>query len=153
MAAASRHAALAAAAARRPRLLNLLHDAPRSFGDDFGAAWWGGTLYELGPGDSLPYHWHVGEEEWLVAIAGRPTLRTPDGERALEPWDTAVFVRGPAGAHQVRNDSDAPARVVLFSSTSDPEVVVYPDEGRTGVVANWSRPDQPRIRGWVDEQQ
>jgi uncharacterized cupin superfamily protein len=131
--------------------LNLLDDEPRRFGEELGATLWGGTLYELAPGESLPYHWQVGEEEWLVAISGRPTLRTPDGERALEPWDAAVFVRGPEGAHQVRNDSDAAVRVVMFSTVSDPEVVVYPDEGRTGVTANWSRPDQPRIRGWVDE--
>ena len=132
--------------------MNLLDDAPRPFGEDFGAVQWGGTLYELAPGEASSYHWHAGEEEWLVAVAGRPTLRTPAGERVLEPWDAAVFVRGPAGAHQVRNDTDAPVRVVLFSSVSDPEVVVYPDERRTGVLANWSRPELPRIRGWVAEQ-
>jgi len=131
--------------------LNLLDDGPCRFGETLGARLWGGTLYELAPGESLPYHWQVGEEEWVVALAGRPTLRTPEGERLLEPWETAAFVRGPAGAHQLRNDSHEPVRFVMFSTVSDPEVVVYLDEGRTGVLANWSRPDQPRIRGWVSE--
>ena len=131
--------------------MNLLDDDPQRFGEALGATLWGGTLYELAPGESLPYHWQVGEEEWLVALSGRPTLRTPEGERALEPWDAAIFVRGPAGAHQVRNDTGERVRFVMFSSVSDPEVVTYLDEGRTGVIANWSRPEQPHIRGWVEE--
>jgi uncharacterized cupin superfamily protein len=98
----------------------------------------------------LPYHWHFGEEECVIALSGTPTLRTPEGERVLEPWDVAWFVRGEAGAHQVRNDSDAPLRVLMFSTCSDPEVVVYPDDGTTGVIADWSSPDRPTVRGWVE---
>jgi uncharacterized cupin superfamily protein len=131
--------------------LNLLEDEAQRFGERLGAKLWGGTLYELAPGESLSYHWQVGEEEWLVAVGGRPTLRTPEGERTLEPWDAAVFTRGPAGAHQVRNDSGEPVRFLMLSTVSDPEVVIYPDEGRTGVIANWSRPDEPPIRGWVED--
>jgi uncharacterized cupin superfamily protein len=130
--------------------LNLLHDEPQRFGETLGAATWGGTLYELAPGVASKYHWQVGEEEWLVVIAGRPTLRTPDGERVLEPWDTAVFVRGEAGAHQLKNETDEAVRLVMFSTVSDPEVVVYPDEDTIGVVAQWSRDDRPTIRGWVE---
>jgi uncharacterized cupin superfamily protein len=132
--------------------LNLLHDEPQRFGEKLGATKWGGTLYELAPGDASRYHWQVGEEEWLVVITGRPTLRTPDGERALEPWDTAVFVRGEAGAHQVKNETDETVRFVMFATVADPEVVVYPDEDKIGVVAQWSRDDRPTIKGWVDRQ-
>jgi uncharacterized cupin superfamily protein len=133
--------------------LNLFDELPegeRRFGEELGGTLWGGTVYELGPGESSPYHWHFGEEEWLVALAGSPTLRTPEGERVLGPWDVAAFVTGEAGAHQVRNDSDTVARVVFFSTVSDPEVCVYPDEGKTGVFAGWSRPDGPQVRGWVE---
>ena len=115
-----------------------------------GATLWGGTLYELAPGDASPYHWQYGEEECLIALTGRLTLRTPDGERGLEPWEIAWFPRGERGAHQVRNDGEEPARVVMFSTCSDPEVVVYPDEGKIGVFADWSRDDRPTLRGWVD---
>jgi uncharacterized cupin superfamily protein len=103
------------------------------------------------PGQQSPYHWHYGEEEVLVCVAGRPTLRTPDGERVLEPWDCAWFPRGERGAHQVRNDSDEVARVVIFSSLADPEVAVYPDTGRIGVFAGWSS-DLPELRGWVSDE-
>ena len=117
----------------------------RRFGDELGAAVWGATLYELQPGARVcPYHYHFGEEEWLLVVTGSPTLRTPDGERALHPWDVAVFRRGEEGAHEVRNDGDGAARVVMLSSASDPEVCVYPDSGKVGAFAGWSRNDGQR---------
>ena len=40
------------------------------------------TVYELPPGQSIcPYHYELGDEEWLIVLAGRPTLRTPEGEQ------------------------------------------------------------------------
>ena len=131
--------------------MNLLDGAPQRFGEALGATLWGGTLYELAPGESLTYHWHYGEEECVIALTGRPTLRTPDGERELAPWDIAWFPRGEQGAHQLRNDGNEPARFVMFSTRSDPEVVVYPDKGRAGVVAGWSRNGHPTLRGWVEQ--
>ena len=130
--------------------MNLLDDEPGRFGEALGATLWGGTLYELAPGESSSYHWHYGEEECLIALTGRPTLRTPEGERELAPWEIAWFPRGAQGAHQIRNDGDEPARVVMFSTVSDPEIVVYPDEGRVGAVADWSSDDRPTFRGWVE---
>jgi uncharacterized cupin superfamily protein len=113
---------------------------------------YGATLYEIEPGGASVYHWHVGEEEFLLVVAGRPTLRTLREERELRQWDVVWFVRGEEGAHQVRNDTDAPARVLIGSTQSDPEVVVYPDDGRVGMIANWSRDDAETLRGWVDLQ-
>jgi uncharacterized cupin superfamily protein len=44
----------------------------------------GGSLYELEPGHKLwPYHTHHANEEWLLVVRGRPTLRTADGEQDL----------------------------------------------------------------------
>lgn len=131
--------------------MNLFDDAPQRFGDVLGATMWGGTLYELAPGEATRYHWQVGEEEWLLVVAGAPTLRTPEGEQVLKPWDVAVFRRGEEGAHQLRNDSGEPVRAVFLSTVSDPEVVVYPDEGRTGVIAGWTRSDGRVLQGWVVE--
>jgi uncharacterized cupin superfamily protein len=109
-------------------------------------------VYELPPGKATPYHWHVGEEEWLLVLEGEPTLRTPGGETRLRPWDLAVFPRGEAGAHQLRNDTGEQVRAAFFSSVSDPEVAVYPDEGKVGVNAGWSRDDMATIRGWLEEE-
>jgi len=130
--------------------LNLLDDEPQWFGEALGAALWGGTLWELAPGESSPYHWHYGEEECAIALTGRLTLRTPEGEREMAPWDIVWFPRGEQGEHKVRNDGDRPARIVMFSTCSEPEVVVYPDEDKVGVIADWSRDDRSTFRGWVE---
>ena len=88
----------------------------------------GASLYELEPGEkSFPYHYEYGAEEWLVVVAGMPTLRGPDGESELRPGDTGAFTEGPEGAHQVLNHTDAPVRVLILSTKSPfPAVVVYP---------------------------
>lgn len=107
-------------------------------------------MYELAPGKSSPYHWQMGEEECCVVIAGTPTLRTSEGERVLRPWDIAWFHRGPAGTHGLRNDTGETARVVFFSTVSDPELAVYPDEDKIGIVAGFTNPNVETIRGWVE---
>jgi uncharacterized cupin superfamily protein len=114
-------------------------------GPSLGALGWGGTIYELRPGERIcPYHWHVAEEEWLVVVSGTPTLREPDGEQLLRPWDVAVFRRGPAGAHEVRNESDEIIRVLMVSTLSEPEICVYPDSGKIGA---WHRAPDGTLTG------
>lgn len=93
----------------------------------------GGSLYELEPGDRLwPYHTHHANEEWLVVVGGRPTLRTPEGERELTEGDVVCFRRGQAGLHQVRNATDAPVRILMLSTLIAPDIVEYPDSGKVG---------------------
>ncbi|HET6623199.1 MAG TPA: cupin domain-containing protein [Gaiellaceae bacterium] len=101
----------------------------------------GGSMYELEPGDRLwPYHTHHANEEWLIVLRGRPTLRTPEGEQELAEGDVVAFRRGKGGAHQVRNGTDAPIRVLMLSTLLAPDVVEYPDSGKVSVVdANHER--------------
>ena len=101
----------------------------------------GGSMYELEPGDRLwPYHTHHANEEWLIVLRGRPTLRTPDGEQELAEGDVVAFRRGKGGAHQVRNGTDAPLRVLMLSTLLAPDVVEYLDSGKVSVVdANHQR--------------
>jgi uncharacterized cupin superfamily protein len=104
------------------------------FGPLLGAARLGASLYELPPGQALcPYHYEYGEEEWLLVLAGRPTVRHPGGTEELEPLDAVCFPRGPDGAHQVRNDSGATVRVLLWSEVTVPTATVYPDSGKVGI--------------------
>lgn len=92
------------------------------------------SIYELAPGQrTFPYHWHVVEEEWLIVLAGEPTLRHPGGEQKLSPGDCVVFKTGPEGAHLVRNDTDEPVRLLMLSSLSDAEICFYPDSGKVGL--------------------
>jgi uncharacterized cupin superfamily protein len=102
-------------------------------GARLGAELIGGSVYELDPGEKTwPYHLHHANEEWLIVLRGRPTLRSPEGERELVEGDTVCFPRGPAGAHQVSNHSDAVARVLILSTMLAPEMVEYPDSGKLG---------------------
>lgn len=99
-----------------------------SVGRAIGAEHLGGNLLTLGPGiTSAPYHWEAGQEEWLLVLAGTPTVRTPEGEQQLRAGDAVCFRVGPAGAHQVTNRGDDEARCILFSDIRRPEVIVYPD--------------------------
>jgi uncharacterized cupin superfamily protein len=100
-------------------------------GRRIGAELLGGTLYEIDPGKKLwPYHVHHANEEWVVVVRGRPTLRAADGERELAEGDVACFPRGAAGAHQLRNATDEAVRVLMLSTTISPEFIEYPDSGK-----------------------
>jgi uncharacterized cupin superfamily protein len=106
-------------------------------GELLGARLTGVSVYELPPGRrTWPYHWETAREEWLVVLSGEPTVREPDGERRLAPGDVVCFPVGPDGAHQVRNETDATARVAIFSSRAEHGYgAVYPDSDKTLVVA------------------
>ncbi len=103
-------------------------------GPDVGAERTGTSLYELKPGQAIcPYHYEHGEDEWLLVLEGRPTLRHPEGSEELVPWDMAFFPRGPEGAHGVRNETGETVRVLMFSEVAYPGVSVYPDSDKIGV--------------------
>jgi uncharacterized cupin superfamily protein len=111
-------------------------------GPDLGAERTGATVYELPPGELLcPYHYEYGEEEWLLVLFGHPFLRTPDGTEELNPFDVAFFARGPAGAHQVGNRTDEPARVLMWSEVTYPSATSYPDSDKVGVWTGWKPED------------
>jgi uncharacterized cupin superfamily protein len=104
------------------------------FGTQVGAQQTGTSFYELAPGVALcPYHYEYGEEEWLLVVAGTPTVRDPDGSHELAVHDVVFFPRGPSGAHQIRNDSAEPARVLMWSAIIQPSATVYPDSDKIGI--------------------
>ena len=103
-----------------------------SLTERFGAVATGMSVHELPPGNaSWPYHFETVEEEWLIVIEGGLTLRTPEGETVLRAGDVACFPAGAAGAHAVRNHTDAPVRYAM-PSTNAPygDACIYPDSGK-----------------------
>jgi uncharacterized cupin superfamily protein len=91
-------------------------------GHDLGA-----TVYQLGPGNWVPFHFHHASEELMVVLRGRPTLRTQSGERQLDEGEVLHFPTGPDGAHGVANETDEPVRYLMASTLRSPEVAEYPD--------------------------
>lgn len=103
-------------------------------GEAIGAAKLGMSVYDLAPGNSVcPYHYEQPEEEWLLVLTGRPTLRDPDGEHELEPGDTVCFPAGPDGAHKLTNRTDDPVRIAILSTKSDYGYSIYPDSNKVNV--------------------
>jgi uncharacterized cupin superfamily protein len=114
-------------------------DAPEGFGyaalmrERSGDELIGATLYELERGNQLwPYHFHAGNEEWVIVVLGTPTLRTPEGERELRPGDVVAFPQGEQGAHTFYNRAEEPARILFFSTLRRAHVA-YPDSDKVGV--------------------
>jgi uncharacterized cupin superfamily protein len=102
-------------------------------GAHLGAELIGASMSELEPGDRLwPYHTHHANEEWLIVLRGRPTLRTRDGEQELSEGDVVAFPRGQDGFHQLRNGTDLPIRVLMLSTLLAPDLVEYGDSAKFG---------------------
>jgi uncharacterized cupin superfamily protein len=90
-------------------------------------------LFEIPPGESLcPYHYEY-VEEWLVVLDGAVDVRRTDGVSAHGRGDVVCFPPGPDGAHKLTNAGPDPARVLMFSSSREPAVAVYPDSDKVGV--------------------
>ena len=93
----------------------------------------GASVWELQPGGENWNHFHHASEELLVVLRGRPTVRTPEGERQLKEGDVLTFPRGPDGAKAITNTTNEVARVLIVSTNAVPDVSEYPDVGKLGV--------------------
>jgi uncharacterized cupin superfamily protein len=96
-----------------------------------GASVIGATVWETAADAKRgPYHFHHGVEEWLYVVSGAPVLRSPAGERPLEPGELVAFPSGRDGAHT----SHGAGRVVMFSAGArgwgEAFVTVYPDSDK-----------------------
>jgi uncharacterized cupin superfamily protein len=92
------------------------------------------TVYELDPGESIcPYHYEVGNEEWLLVLSGHPALRHPGGEDILDPGDLVCFPEGPESAHKLTGRGDETVRLIFLSTDVRPAMAVYPDSGKIGI--------------------
>lgn len=91
------------------------------------------SLWEVPPGEAAyPYHFHYAEEELVLVLSGAPSLRTPDGWRELSEGEVVAFKRGEQGGHQLVNRTSHTVRFLAFSTSGEPDVVMYPDSGKLG---------------------
>jgi len=91
------------------------------------------SLWEVPPGEAAyPFHFHYTEEELVLVLEGTPSLRTPDGWRELSQGEVVAFPRGEHGGHQLVNRTPDTVRFLSFSTSGEPDVVIYPDSGKLG---------------------
>ena len=72
-----------------------------------GATRTGASVYELPTGQSIcPYHYEYGEEEWLLVLLGRPTLRVLMFSNRSEPGASVYPDSGKVGVWTGNTDDD-----------------------------------------------
>jgi uncharacterized cupin superfamily protein len=107
----------------------------------------GATVYEIGPGNFVPYHFHHASEEMLVVLEGEMTMKTEQGQRLVRRGEVVIFPVGPAGAHGFRNDGDGRCRFLMADSKQMPEVAEYPELGQ--ITAQARTASQTGERLWL----
>lgn len=96
------------------------------------------AIYELPPQKAnYPYHYHLKNEEVFYIVSGTGILETPEGNKTISPGDIIVCPPSEQGAHRIINPSQTETLVYLdFDTVNSPEVVIYPNSDKVGVIVN-----------------
>jgi uncharacterized cupin superfamily protein len=96
----------------------------------------GVSYEELSPGkQSAPFHYHMLEEEHIIALEGEATLRLGEERYTIKAGDYVVFPAGEPAGHCLINESETPFRFLVIGDHQPNEVCVYPDSGKVLVRA------------------
>ncbi len=114
-----------------------------------------GIAYEeLPPGkQSVPFHYHLLEEEHLIALEGEATLRLGEERHRIKAGDYVGFPAGQRAGHCLVNDGNAPFRYIVIGDHEPNDVCVYPDSNKV-LVRKLDRAifrDGPRLDYWDGE--
>lgn len=106
----------------------------------------GATHVTLVPGGySSQRHWHRGQDELVVMIAGEAVLIDDHGEIPVGPGDVLAFPVGEANGHHLHNRSDAPCVFVAISAgAGEADSGVYSDIDMVFDAEGYSRKDGTR---------
>jgi len=112
---------------------------PAPFAKDVAGRWYRrlappGGLSEMGASHvvlkrgawSSHRHWHRGEDELLVMLAGEAVLVEDEGRMVLRAGDVCAWPKGAETGHHLINESDADCVFVAISAGTD-EGGDYPD--------------------------
>lgn len=91
-----------------------------------------GIAYEeLAPGkQSVPFHYHLVEEEHIIALEGEATLRLGEEVYTLKAGEYVGFPAGQRAGHCLINHTDKPFRFIIIGDNCPNEVCVYPDSDK-----------------------
>ena len=96
-----------------------------------------GIAYEeLPPGkQSVPFHYHLLEEEHIIALEGEATLRLGEERYPIKAGDYVGFPAGQRAGHCLVNEGGAPFRYIVIGDREPNDVCVYPDSNKVMVRA------------------
>ncbi|MBV8531711.1 MAG: cupin domain-containing protein [Candidatus Eremiobacteraeota bacterium] len=107
------------------------HCIDAEVGFTIGARALGYRVSTLGPGQRFcPLHSHAREEEMFFVLEGEPSIRTLSGTIRCRKGDFIAFPVGVGGTHQLLNESNTPATVLLLGRTEGVEACYYPDSDK-----------------------
>lgn len=91
-----------------------------------------GIAYEeLPPGrQGCPFHYHLKEEEHIVALEGEATLRLGEARYTIKAGDYVGFPAGQRAGHCLINETEKPFRYLIIGDNDPHEVAVYPDSNK-----------------------
>ena len=96
-----------------------------------GARELGATLFELAPGGAVsPYHLHHANEELLIVLDGRPSLRTPAGTREFAQARSSRSRAGRRAPTRCATTAAGP-RASCRSTMNFPDIAEHVDTGTT----------------------
>ena len=100
----------------------------------------GANVTRVPPGKAaFPFHHHHANEEHFFILSGSGVMRYGAETHAVRPNDYIVIPPGgPELAHQLINTGDEELVYLGISTSQLPEVVGYPDSGKTGVRNSYS---------------
>ena len=104
------------------------------FGKAAGLTQFGVNHLTLNPGaTSSRRHWHEGEDEFVLVLAGCVTLVDENGDHDLVEGDFAGFPAGAANGHHLVNRSASPTILLVVGARKvGEERVHYPDQPDPG---------------------
>ena len=96
------------------------------------------SVYEIPPlKANYPYHYHVTNTEAFYIISGCGMIETQSGNRQIKEGDFIVCPPMEKGAHKIVNTSeDTILKYIDFDTTNSPDIVHYPDSGKTGIIVH-----------------
>ena len=107
----------------------------KQLGSAAGGEKLGCSLYEVPPGRrAWPYHYHLANEEAIYVLEGSGILRIGGEEVQVTKGDYVALPARSEAAHQLVNSSEAVLRYLCFSTMVEPDVMVYPDSGKIGIL-------------------
>lgn len=94
-----------------------------------------GIAYEeLPPGkQTVPFHYHLLEEEHIIGLEGEATLRLGDKRYPIKAGDYVGFPAGQRAGHCLINEGDKPFRYIIIGDSEPNDVCVYPDSRKISI--------------------